>query len=386
MKREGFERAKWLPICIIAVILMIAYKTIDNFTQITSAIGRFFWVISPLLYGILFAYFLYIPHSKLEKFFGKIKTKKFKFISKHARGISTFTVFILLIVVIAFIMNYMLPILFSSILDFANSIPGYINAVMDFFDNLSDDSVWADLNIADYLRSNSADLVNLLVNPAGIEQVARGIISFLGEIFNIILGLIVSLYLLLERDSIAEYFKRLNNAVFKNEKTRIRSVGYMSQINNVLFTFIASKGLDSLINFVTVTTILFILQIPYALLLGLIAGLFNFIPYLGSIIAVFVICLITLITGDVSKTIQVFIPLIIFQQLDGNYIEPRIMKSSLKISPILVIIAVVIGGAYFGIAGMFLAVPIAVIIKQLLLEYMHTTEYSPQEDSTEIRR
>jgi predicted PurR-regulated permease PerM len=68
------------------------------------------------------------------------------------------------------------------------------------------------------------------------------------------------------------------------------------------------------------------------------------------------------------------IALLVFHQLDGNYIEPRIMKSSLKISPILVIIAVVIGGAYFGIVGMFLAVPVAVIIKQILNEYITYTE------------
>ena len=383
MKREDFERAKWLPICIIAVILMIVYKTIDNLTQITSAISRFLWVVSPLLYGILFAYFLYIPHSKLEKLISKIKPK---FISKRARGVSTIIVFFLLIFIIVFIISYISPILINSIIDLANSIPGYILSTVEYFNNMPDDSIWTSLNIAALLRDYSGDIVNIIFNPAGIEQLARGFVSFVGEIFNLILGLVVSLYLLLERESIIEYFRRLNNAVFKSDRARTTSVRYLNQINNVLFTFIASKGLDSVINLVTVTSILLILKVPYALLLGLIAGLFNFIPYLGSIIAVFVICLITLITGDISKMIQVFIPLIIFQQLDGNYIEPRIMKSSLKISPVLVIIAVVIGGAYLGIAGMFLAVPIAVIIKQLLLEYMHSSEYSAQEDSTEIRR
>jgi len=383
MKREDFERAKWLPICIIAVILMIVYKTIDNLTQITSAISRFLWVVSPLLYGILFAYFLYIPHSKLEKLISKIKPK---FISKRARGVSTIIVFFLLIFIIVFIISYISPILINSIIDLANSIPGYILSTVEYFNNMPDDSIWTSLNIAALLRDYSGDIVNIIFNPAGIEQLARGFVSFVGEIFNLILGLVVSLYLLLERESIIEYFRRLNNAVFKSDRARTTSVRYLNQINNVLFTFIASKGLDSVINLVTVTSILLILKVPYALLLGLIAGLFNFIPYLGSIIAVFVICLITLITGDISKMIQVFIPLIIFQQLDGNYIEPRIMKSSFKISPVLVIIAVVIGGAYFGIAGMFLAVPIAVIIKQILLEYMHTTEYSAQEDSTDIRR
>jgi len=188
------------------------------------------------------------------------------------------------------------------------------------------------------------------------------------------MGMVISLYMLLERDRIAGFSLRLSTAVFKNEKRRSRLRLYMQQINKVLFTFIASKGLDSIINFVSVTTILLIFNVPYALLLGIIAGVFNFIPYLGSLIAVILICLMTLITGGFGKAIQVLIPLLIFQQLDGNFIEPRIMKSSLKISPILVIIAVVVGGAYFGIVGMFLAVPIAVIIKQILNEYISHSE------------
>jgi len=117
-----------------------------------------------------------------------------------------------------------------------------------------------------------------------------------------------------------------------------------------------------------------IFGVPYALLLGLIAGVFNFIPYIGSIISAFIISAFALIATDLSTAIPVMIGLLIFNQLDGNYIEPRIMRSSLKISPILVIIAVVVGGAYFGIVGMFLAVPVAVILKQLLNEYIASTE------------
>jgi predicted PurR-regulated permease PerM len=142
----------------------------------------------------------------------------------------------------------------------------------------------------------------------------------------------------------------------------------------VLFTFIASKGLDSIINLVIISSILFIFNVKYAFLLGLIAGLFNFIPYLGSLIVIILISAITLITGGLSQAIKVLIPLLVFQQIDGNFIEPRIMKSSLKISPILVILAVVVGGAYFGIIGMFLAVPLAAIIKQVLIEYVSLSE------------
>ena len=378
MKREDFERAKWVPICIIAVILMLVYKTIDNLGQITSAIRQFFLVISPLLYGILFAYFIYIPHNAVEKLY---KKAKWRFISKHARGVSTITIFLLLLMIVIFILSVLLPILFSSVIDFANSIPGYISTILNFFDDLPEDSIFITLDIANILRNSSGDILNKIVNPAGIEQVAKGIMSFASEIFSVIMGLVISLYMLLDRDRIAAYFKRLNNAVFKKSEIRRNgSVKYLSQINKVLFTFIASKGLDSIINFVVATTLLLVFKVPYALLLGLIAGLFNFIPYLGSIISAIVISVITLITSDLSTAIPVMIGLLIFNQLDGNYIEPRIMRTSLKISPILVIIAVVVGGAYFGIVGMFLAVPIAVIFKQILQEYIASTEHKEPED------
>lgn len=378
MKKEDFERAKWIPICIIAVILMLIYKTIDNLGQITSAIGNFLFVISPLLYGILFSYFLYIPHHALEKLLIKVKVA---FISKHARGFTTIIIFLLLIIVVAFILSFLLPIIFSNVVSLANSIPGYINDVLDYFDNLPEDSIFISLDIANILRNSSGDILQTLVNADGIGQVAQGVMSFTGGIFSAIMGLVISLYILLDRDQIIEFFKRLNVAVFKREKRVNRTVKYIKQINTVLFTFIASKGLDSMINFVVATTILLIFGVPYAWLLGLIAGVFNFIPYIGSIISAFIISIIALITADLRTAIYVMIALLIFHQMDGNYIEPRIMKSSLKVNPILVIIAVVIGGAYFGIVGMFLAVPFAVIIKQILLEYIASTEH--EKGSTE---
>jgi len=371
MKKEAFERAKWIPICIIAIILMIIYKTIDNIGQITSAIGNFLFVISPLLYGILFSYFIYIPHHAVERLLKKVKIE---FISKRARGFTTILIFLVLLFIVIFVLSFVLPIVFSSVVDLANSVPGYITTVTDYFDNLPADSIWINLDIADTIKTYSTNFLQNVVNPAGIEQVATGVMSFVGGIFSVIMGLVISLYILLDRDKIAEFFIRLNNAVFKREDRNKRTIKYLSQINKVLFTFIASKGLDSLINFAVASTVLFIFSVPYALLLGLIAGVFNFIPYIGSIISAFVISIITLITCDLNTAIYVMICLLIFHQMDGNFIEPRIMKSSLKINPILVIIAVVVGGAYFGIVGMFLAVPFAVIVKQILLEYIASTE------------
>ena len=378
--RTYLERAKWLPIFIMAVALLIIYNMLGNFSRVTQEIARFLGVVSPLFYGVLLSYFLFIPHQLIEKLFSKVKIG---FISRKARLFSTLVVFVLLVLVIAFMISVILPILFTSIVDLINSIPGYVNLIIDFIDDLPADSIFNTLNIVNSMTESVGNFVFSVFNAQLVEQLARGVFSFAGEIFSLILGMVISLYMLLERDRISIFFKHLNNAVFKNEKTKNRLIRYTQHVNKVLFTFIASKGVDSIINFIVVTSILLIFDVPYALLLGIIAGVFNFIPYLGSLIAVILICLITLITGSFSKAIQVLIPLLIFQQLDGNFIEPRIMRTSLKISPILVIIAVVVGGAYFGIVGMFLAVPLAVIVKQLLADFIENAE---QLDQVEHRR
>ena len=351
---------------------MLIYKTIDNLGEITSFIGDFLFIISPLIYGILFAYFLYIPHNTLEKLLKKIKRPKF--VAKHARGFSTVLIFLFLIVLVAFILSILLPILFNNLVDLANNIEEYVTTVLEYFDNMPADSIWNELDLGNFIRNSSSDIITTAMNPASIEQVARGVLGFAGGIFSVIMGMVISLYILLERERIAVFFKRLNVAVFKKDKIINRVIKIFSQINKVLFTFIASKGIDSLINFAVATVILLIFKVPYPWLLGLIAGAFNFIPYIGSIISAFIISAIAIIACDLTTGLYVMLCLLIFHQMDGNYIEPRIMKTSLKVSPILVIIAVVIGGAYFNIIGMFLAVPVAVIIKQLLSEFIVFSE------------
>ena len=103
-------------------------------------------------------------------------------------------------------------------------------------------------------------------------------------------------------------------------------------------------------------------------MLGLFIGLFNLIPYFGAIIAVAISVILTILTGGLSKAIEMTIVVIILQQIDANFINPKIVGESLEISPLLVIFSVTIGGAYFGILGMFLAVPVAAVIKLLITD------------------
>ena len=129
-----------------------------------------------------------------------------------------------------------------------------------------------------------------------------------------------------------------------------------------------------------------IMGIKYAPLLGFFIGLFNMIPYVGAIIATAISAIVTLITGGLSQAIWMLIVVIILQQIDANIINPRIVGKSLKISPLLVLFAVTFGGAYFGILGMFLAVPVIAVIKILIDDFIRYREIRKRRITRKIRR
>ena len=132
--------------------------------------------------------------------------------------------------------------------------------------------------------------------------------------------------------------------------------------------------LDGIVVGILTSIAMSILGVKYAVVLGIMIGLFNMIPYFGAIIAVIVATIITIITGGLTQAIWMIVIVTILQQIDANIINPKIVGESLKISPLLVIFAVTLGGAYFGILGMFLAVPIAAIIKVLIEDYIEMKE------------
>ena len=203
----------------------------------------------------------------------------------------------------------------------------------------------------------------------GVEQDGEPIDGLVEGFGGVCVHSIVSVYILIDRRKILTFFKRLAGAIFK-ERTYKNIDKYFNNSNEIFFKFIASQFLDAIVVGVLVSIAMTIMGVRYAPLLGFFIGLFNMIPYVGAIIATVISAIITLITGGLSQTIWMLIVVIILQQIDANIINPRIVGKSLKISPLLVLFAVTFGGAYFGILGMFLAVPVIAVVKILLDDFI----------------
>lgn len=357
---------KWIYWFLLGVAIIIVYKALDSFGDVMNVVGKFFSILSPFFAGIFIAYLFFMPCKKIERTYGKSKSK---FVKKKARTLSVATVYLIVILLIVILFSVILPVVVESITDLLNNIQGYFEIAIDRYNELPEDSVLKGELVQETIGNIQNINIKQYFNLDKILEYVIGAVNAVTSIFNIFVAVIVSVYILVERDQILGFLKRFASAVLK-DKTYKNIDKYFNDSNEIFFKFIASQFLDAIVVGILVTIAMSILKIKFAPLLGFFIGLFNMIPYFGAIIAVGISAIITLITGGLTQTIWMLIVVIILQQIDANIINPKIIGKSLKISPLLVIFAVTVGGAYFGILGMFLAVPVIAVVKILVEDYV----------------
>ena len=332
---------KWIYWFLLGVAIIIVYKALDNFGDVVDVIGKFFGIISPFFVGIFIAYLLYIPCKKMEEAYKKSKRKLIK---KNARGMSIISIYFIIAILIIILVSVILPVVIESIKDLVNNIQGYFEIAINNYNNLPSDSMlkgdWAQDVITNIQNINIKQYFNLDM----IVQYAIGAVNAVTSIFDIFVAVIVSVYILSERDEILGFLKKFACAIFK-DRTYKNIDKYFNNSNEIFFKFIASQFLDAIVVGILVTIAMTIMGIKYA-------------PLLGFFI------------GRLTQAIWMLIVVIILQQIDANIINPKIVGQSLKVSPLLVIFAITVGGAYFGMLGMFLAVPVSAVVRILVEDYV----------------
>ena len=355
---------KWFYWFTFAVAVIAVYKTLDNFSEIANFIGTVFAVIMPFLIAIIIAYLFYTPSAKLEALF-----KKSRILKKKARTLSVLIVYIIAIVVVVFLIKSVIPTATNSVMDLVRSLPDYYNNVLEAYDNLDESSILKQVDVHGII--DKMKQINFMdyINFSTVGQYISGAIGVVSAVFSVFVSLIFSIYILISRRDIKTFFIKLTRAVFPENVCK-NIIEYVGKTNQIFLKFIYCQILDGVIIGIIMSIILSLMGIKYGALLGGMIGLLNIIPYFGAIIGVAIACIITIFTGGVEKAILMLIVTIIMQQVDANIINPHILGEGLKTSPILIIFAVTVGGAFFGVLGMFLAVPIAAIAKIIIEDYI----------------
>ena len=369
---------KWIYWFMLGVAIIVVYKALDNFGNIMGEVGKFFDILGPFLVGILISYLLYIPCKKTEEAYTNSKNK---LIRKKARTLSIITVYIIVVLLIMILINFILPVVIESITELFNNLQWYVDTAIHKYNALPEDSMLKGEIVQELITNVQNINLKKYLNLDNILGYLMGAINAVTSVFNIFVAVIVSIYILSERTQIIKSLKKFLSAMFK-DKTYKNIDKYFNNSNEIFFKFVASQFLDAVVVGFLTTIAMTIMKIKFAPLLGFMIGLFNMIPYIGAIIAVVIASLITLITGGLSQAIWMLIVVIILQQIDANIINPKIIGQSLKISPLLVIFAVTVGGAYLGILGMFLAVPVIAVIKIVIEDFVDMKLAEKQKEIT----
>ena len=358
------EWKKWLFWFTLIVACIVVYKTIDSVSHLYVWLQGFISLLMPFIMAIIFAYILYKPAKAIET-----KLNKVKVLNKVSRVLSVVIVYALVVTVIVLLINVVFPAISKSVVDLAQSLPGYYNSAINFINNIPEDSIWSKLNLQSIVAGiQKIDITQILLDTIDLKNVGniiKGLSGATSIIFNTFVTVVVSVYLLLERSDIKSFVKHVGKACLKDE-TYEKYKNYYAKTNGIFFNFLSSQILDAVIMSVVCMIALNVMKVKYATLLSLMIGTFNIIPYFGAIVAGTISVIITIFTGGITQAIWMLVVVLVLQQIDSNIVNPKILGTSLNISPILVIFSVTVGGAYFGVLGMFLAVPVIAFIKIIL--------------------
>lgn len=368
---NGREWKKWLFYFSLGTILIIIFKTIDSVSAIYNGFANLLNIIMPFVMAVLLAYMLFLPGKKIEAIFEK---SKIKFLSNHKRALSVFIVYLIFLLIIFMVFTFLIPSASESLKDLVGNIPKYLTILNDYLNNIKDDSIIGQLGIKEYIQNisnvNITDQFAKWISFDNAGIYIKNIVGGASLIFDVFVTFIVSVYVLVERDSIKKFLMDISYAMFDDKWYEV-CIKYSRRLNSIFYGFISGQVVDAFIVGVISVIAMSIMNVKYAVLLGTLIGVFNIIPYFGAIFGILFAIVITIFTGGFKSAAILAIVIVVLQQIDANIINPRIIGNNLHISPILVIFSVTVGGAYFGPLGMFLGVPILAIIKEIVLDFIN---------------
>lgn len=364
LKFKAPKNIIWGFVCF--AILLILYKALDSFDAVKTWLFSIGEILKPFVIGFVIAYILNIPSSAINK---KLSASKHVFLKNHACGISIGCVYALFLALIVLLIRMIIPAIYKNILDLYSSLPYYANVVTEYFSKIE---ITEKINL---LNIDPADIINKLYawisefDFSKFGTYAQGVINVTSGVINVFLSIIISVYMLIDKDRIKKYAKYVMNA-FMPTQTVDSIIANTATFNDILSKYIYCQLLDAFIVAVLSVILMSLIRVRYSLILGILIGVCNLIPYFGAIIAIVVTIFVTCFTGGIAKGIWTLIALILMQQIDANIIGPKIMSSSLELRPLLVIFAVTLGGGLFGIPGMLLSVPVFAMIKVVIGRYI----------------
>lgn len=350
---------KWLILILVAII---GFWAINNFNTVGIVFGRFFNIVFPFVLGACLAFIFNIPMTFFEK--KLLKNKKIKN-KKLIRILSIIFAAVVILLVFILIIGLIVPELVNIVNLLIDNIPYYIEEITNLIENNADK--FPDLNnVIQNINIDIESIRNEIIDQ--IPTILTSSISLISSIINGIttffIAIVFAVYILIDKEKLAKQAKKIIYAYLSKEKNdKIINIG--NTVNITFKRFFTVQCLEATILGTLCCIGMLILRIPYALQIGILVGVTALIPIVGAFIGT-IIGAVLILSIEPIKVVAFVIFVLILQQIEGNFIYPKVVGKSIGLPGMWVLVAVTVGGAIGGILGMLLGVPIATIIYTLL--------------------
>lgn len=353
-------KKEWL---ILIGIIATALLIVLNFSAILTWISEFIGMLFPLLMGMVLAFVLNVPMKRIEQ-----GLENLNFPQKFRRATAILTIIVILLCIISLLLWIITPMIADTVSQLSSSVNHLIEAVLRF------------VKRSNLLQSSEVSQITDMLNQSNLVS---SVISFLGgfttnitgifsNVFSVIMGIFFMINILASKELLGKMsFRILRVLLPKEQVEHIRYVGEV--VIDTYDRFLMSQLIEALIVGVMIFAGYLLAGLPYAALVGVLAGVFSFIPYIGPFMA----CGIGMLFTFTESPIQALISLVVFmivQIVEGNVVYPKVIGSSVGLPTILTLAAALIGGNLFGLVGMIFFIPIFAVIYRLVKEWVEKKE------------
>ena len=380
MRKWKIEK-KYINIAVLALAVILVASIFNNVLEQGTKYKEFSTMVTNTLFPVVSGFVLGYLLNPMLKFLEKHlfmhlakmvyrkpgQERKQRKLSRILGVIATMSLFL---VFLAGGFCMVIPQVYASVIKIIEDMPGYYleleGLVLSYLEGGNEVSRNV-LGMLDSGYDRLIEYVNTVILPNMYEivrKITTGIIGGLKTVLNGVLAIIISIYVLFEKERLISYGKKLTYA-YLNVKHANALVSGIRYVDKVFGGFINGKIIDSFIIGLICYVFMLITGFEYAVLISIIVGVTNVIPYFGPFIGA-VPCTLLLLMAEPRQGLIFAVFILVLQQLDGNVIGPLILGDRLKLSSMWILIAILIGGGFFGVAGMILGVPTLACIYALL--------------------
>ena len=393
-KEIEIRRGLWLFLTAAAILLF--YEVLmGRWWQLVTAL-------EPIIIGGMMAYLLAPVVDWFERILFQKQLDQARAQGKlncgAVRGVSLLLTWILIGLLCYILVSILVPELYRSIMQLVSNLENYYNTIVGWMERLLENHPSMERFVEEQMQGYYEDMLKWLRTEALpqaqtlVTALSGGIVSLLVFLKNLLIGIIASIYFLITKERSTAHLRKVCYSLFSGEQVQWVLRG-AKKADSIFSGFVRGKLLDSLIIGVLCFFVCTILEIPYTPVVSVIVGVTNIIPFfgpfLGAIPSVFLILLVSPL-----KALYFIIFILILQQIDGNLIGPKILGDQTGLSSLWVIIAILVGGSFFGIPGMFFGVPVCACLYSLVTFLVdarlrkknlptETESYSPRLQKTE---